>query len=319
MDKRLKIKEFKNTVDIQIDGVKYMNKFTAIIIFGVLILIQVFPGCIEDLPGEDIYVDISGSKSYTSIQNAIDNVTENGTVHVLKGIYYENLIINKTVNLIGADKENTIIDARYNNDTISIIGGNGGNISGFTIRNSGNNTSPNYNAGINIQTNDNIIKNNIFINNICGIFSKYVRENEIIENIFTDNREYGIYLFSGSSETIIKENRIISNKVGVRIKGSMNCIIEKNLFKNNKQGFLFCCSARSNSAYHNTFINNSDWSGQDNVGNNNWDNGYPSGGNYWDDYTGLDNDMDGIGDIPYNTSKFVDTQDRYPLMTPMIS
>jgi parallel beta-helix repeat protein len=300
-----------------------MKKFTAMIIIGVLILIQVFPGCIEDitenLPEDYIYVDVSGSKSYTSIQNAIDNAAENGTVYVLSGIYYENLIINKTVNLIGTDKENTIIDARYDNDSIYIIGGNGVNISGFTLRNSGNTTSPYYNAGINIQTNDNIIKNNIFENNLCGIYSKYVKDNQIIENTFTGNREYGIYLFSGSSETIIKENRFISNNVGIRIKGSMNCIIEKNLFKNNEQGFYFCCGARTNSVYHNTFINNSNRNAADNVGNNIWDDGYPSGGNYWDDYVGLDIDNDGIGDIPYNTSGSREGQDMYPLMTPRIS
>jgi len=309
MDKRLKIKEFKNKAFIQSYSVKYMNKITAMIIIGILILLQVFPGCIEEitenLPDDYIYVDASGSKSYTSIQNAI--------------IYYESLIINKTVNLIGADKENTIIDARYYNDTILIIGGNGANISGFTLRNSGNKTSPNYNAGINIQTNNNIIKNNIFENNLCGIYSKYVKENEIIENTFTDNREYGIYLYSGSSETIINENRFISNNIGIRIKGSMNCIIEKNLFKDNKQGLYFCCGARTNSVYHNTFMNNSNKNSDDYVGNNDWDNGYPSGGNYWDDYAGLDIDNDGIGDIPYNTSKSKDTQDRYPLIIPKIS
>jgi len=68
-----------------------------------------------------------------------------------------------------------------------------------------------------------------------------------------------------------------------------------------------------NKFWHNNFINNTQqayipYSGYANL----WDDGYPSGGNYWSDYTGLDANDDGIGDIPYLID--ADNQDRYPLM-----
>jgi len=39
-------------------------------------------------------------------------------------------------------------------------------------------------------------------------------------------------------------------------------------------------------------------------------------GNYWDDYTGVDNNGDGIGDTPY-TIPGLERKDRYPLMKPV--
>ena len=47
---------------------------------------------------------------------------------------------------------------------------------------------------------------------------------------------------------------------------------------------------------------------------NAWDNG--SQGNYWSNYTGTDNNGDGIGDTPYLV--YENNQDNYPLMNPII-
>jgi len=82
-----------------------------------------------------------------------------------------------------------------------------------------------------------------------------------------------------------------------------------NIFKNNKMGLYFCCGAGDNIVYYNIFVNNVEWNANDYVGNQ-WDNG--THGNYWDDYTGIDNDGNGVGDTPYYISIYY--QDRYPLM-----
>ena len=68
----------------------------------------------------------------------------------------------------------------------------------------------------------------------------------------------------------------------------------------------------SNLLFHNNLLN-TDKNAYDN-GFNSWDNGNLFGGNYWIDYSGLDNDTDGMGDTPYNISGGTGAQDRYPLM-----
>ena len=60
-----------------------------------------------------LYVGGSGSGNYTTIQAAIDNASSGDTVYVYPGQYDENLIVNKTINLIGANMNSTIINGIF--------------------------------------------------------------------------------------------------------------------------------------------------------------------------------------------------------------
>ncbi len=86
--------------------------------------------------GNWLYVGGSGPGNYTRIQDAIDNASDEDTVFVYddSSPYYENLIINKSVNLIGENKINTVILGEQSDITIQIISDNV-NVSGFNIKN----------------------------------------------------------------------------------------------------------------------------------------------------------------------------------------
>jgi hypothetical protein len=98
-----------------------------------------------------------------------------------------------------------------------------------------------------------------------------------------------------------------------------NSIVSNNILLNEEVGVMLdMCEGGGefNIIHHNNFLNNKEKQAFELGGPINiWDNGYPSGGNYWSDYTGEDNNGDGIGDTPYEIPEGTN-EDRYPLMYP---
>ena len=186
-----------------------MHKNTALSIFLLLVCCNlVYTGiCKPVQDGKILYVGGSGEGNYSKIQDAINDAEDGYTIIVYNGTYYENIIIDKSINLLGRDRNNTIIDANYRGDVVRIKKDNV-KISGFTIRNSEKNFEK---AGIVIQNADYVII-----------------ENNIIEN----NGDQGIKIFSSNYDTI--KNNIISNNVyyGIYMYNSIGNIIVNNSFIN---------------------------------------------------------------------------------------
>ena len=71
-----------------------------------------------NLNGSTLYVGGSGPGNFSKIQDAIDNASDGDTVFVYSGSYYENVLINKSIRLIGENKSNTIIEGRKKTDVM---------------------------------------------------------------------------------------------------------------------------------------------------------------------------------------------------------
>ena len=178
-----------------------------------------------------------------TIQAAVDNATLGDTVYVFNGTYYENVVIDKTINLTGENKKNTIIDGGGSGDVV-FVSSDYVNITGFTITRSGGISG--QRAGIRLIDVQNcvIFKNNVS-RNFNGIYlSSKSHNNTISNNHIYLNREIGIYPKSSSSNCIISNNRISYNDDGIYSWMSSNFIISNNSFYSNHDDSisLFSCS-----------------------------------------------------------------------------
>ena len=259
---------------------------------------------IQQTTSKILYVGGEGPNNYTKIQDAIDNANDGDIVFVYNDSspYIENIMVNKSINIIGEDRKSTFIDGNKSGNVVYVTA-DLVNISGFTIYNGDN--------GIEIYSNFNNISNNIISNNWnAGLIISYSSNNTIIGNDVS-NSGSGINLFF-SRDNIISDNSIISNNYeGIYFYRSKNNTILENKISDNGIGisihFQLCYQ---NIFYHNNFIENDQqaYDGGDNI----WDNEYPSCGNYWSDYNGSDKDGDGVGDVPYKISG--ERVDRFPLI-----
>jgi len=109
--------------------------------------------------GNTLYVGGSGPNNYTTIQSAINNASDGDTVFVYddSSPYYEHITINTRINLIGEDKNTTIIDGGFLGGVIVKINIAGVYLSGFTIQNSGHKPPSLSGYGIVINSNGNHI------------------------------------------------------------------------------------------------------------------------------------------------------------------
>ena len=148
--------------------------------------------------GNTLYVGGSGPNNYTSIQSAVDDSVDGDTVFVYddSSPYYESILMNKSINLVGENNYTTIIDASESGDVIH-ISVDFVHVSGFTIQD-----CEKYEAGIDIRSDNNVIDNNIITLNYDGLNCINQADNNLITNNTITFNFIGIVFYNSHNNTM---------------------------------------------------------------------------------------------------------------------
>ncbi len=288
--------------------------------------------------------------SFESIQQAINAAEENSSIYVAAGLFFEHIVVNKSLTLVGEADFASVIDGNSTGTVVEITADNAV-IMGFKVQNSGYGWN---NNGIYAHNADNLTIQGNHLHDTCHNikigFSNMSRVlDNIIDGTFRYPTMYGIRVENSTLSTVMGNN--VSDCVAaIHLQNSSECAIARNYLYNNDQGIRFYSPCASNEAYennvinctydgdieimlpnttvqensffHNNFVNNT-YGFINRISGNYWDNGYPSGGNYWSRYNGTDDysgeshnetGKDGIGDTPYAVNDY--ESDQYPLIRP---
>jgi nitrous oxidase accessory protein len=160
---------------------------------------------------------------YWSIQEAVNNASEGDTIFVKNGIYYEHVVINKSICLIGENRDTTVIDGNGFFDHVIEIDASNITIANLTIQKALGD-QPLVTHGINIGRDS----SNIVISN----------------NTIKDNSGSGIYherrwgLSQFSNHTIVGNNMLGNVGSAVLLRRSDNNTIAYNNIENGQGIYL---------------------------------------------------------------------------------
>ena len=175
---------------------------------------------------------------YFTINEAIQNSSPGDTIFVKAGVYYENLVVDKSLNLIGENPSNTIIIGKGNvergEQTVVTLAAEQIEITNFTIKSQNYSKSSLHATGISVEADNSKITNNIICNTYYGIFCSVQSNITISKNQIISNLKDGIRFVGGSLNTISENNITDNAKGGIAIEGYSNIISKNNITNNNR-------------------------------------------------------------------------------------
>lgn len=126
------------------------GRIAAVFVLAFILIWASHPG----LNRMEAYADeIVVPDQYSTIQAAINHANDGDTISVRAGVYYEHVVVNKTVALVGENKETAVIDGNRSGTVITLTADNV-RFSGFTVQHG--------EVGLDLRGSNSIVSSNIF-------------------------------------------------------------------------------------------------------------------------------------------------------------
>jgi len=167
-----------------------------------------------------------------------------------------------------------------------------------------------------MNTNHSTWENNESYLNRGGLALMEVRHLTVRNNIAWGNTDHGIMLRT-IQDSLIENNIVAGNGRGFFIYDAEFNVVRKNLVIGNQIGIHLTAGSANNKVDGNDFINNAEQIKYVAAHDVEWGR---SEGNYWGNYSGWDQNGDGVGDIAYEANDVVDRLNwQYPLIKLLLS
>jgi nitrous oxidase accessory protein len=167
-----------------------------------------------------------------------------------------------------------------------------------------------------MNTNDSTWENNLVYQNRGGLALMEVRNLVVRNNVAWGNEDHGIMLRT-IQDSIIENNVVAGNGRGFFIYDAEFNTVRANLVIGNHTGVHLSAGSSNNTVDGNDFIGNAEQVKFVASRDVEWGRGQ---GNYWSNYSGWDQDGDGVGDVLYQANDVVDRLHwQYPLLKLLLS
>ncbi|WP_167879313.1 NosD domain-containing protein [Methanococcoides vulcani] len=200
--------------------------------------------------------NIDSGKNFSTIQAAIDDsgTFDGHTIVVDKGIYTENVDVNKELTIISESGNPDDTHVQANNSSVHVfnVTADRVTISGFDIKGA---IAPGK-AGIYLDNSSNstLTSNTVASHNDYGIYLKNSEYNNLTSNTVGDNYVYGIYL-KDSDYNNLTSNTASNNYRGIELYSSSNNTLTNNTASNNVGSFGAGIYLEHSSNYNNLTSN----------------------------------------------------------------
>ena len=207
-------------------------KRTSLIVTIFVLMSLLFLGLsfVPEARATTLYVGGAGPGNYTTIQAAIDDAMPGDRIYVFSKWYYQDITVNKSLTLIGEDREATVIYGSGSGDAVYITS-DWVNMTGFSVKHSGELSTD---AGIELDT-----VRNCHIDDVNasedGSGIRVVRSDNVTisGSIAARNNHTGIDVYS-SSNTVVADNTVYWNGgYGIAIRLSRTATVSGNTMVGN--------------------------------------------------------------------------------------